>query len=64
MTYEDGLRAAIKAIEEQMRVFLSDEFATGQPLSSWSERFACRSCIEAIQDLIDAGETASHEATP
>lgn len=47
--------AAIAALEEQQRTFLSPEYATGQPLSSMMERFACDRCIEALRTLPAAG---------
>lgn len=40
-----------KACEQQAKDFLSPEYATGQPLSSFSERFACGQCAEAICSL-------------
>ena len=41
----------IAAIEEQKAIFMSPEYAAGQPLSSMSERLACDSCIDAIRRL-------------
>jgi len=35
--------------EEQAQVFGSDEYATGQPMSSFKERFACESNAAAIR---------------
>jgi hypothetical protein len=35
--------------EEQAQVFGSDEYATGQPMSSFKERFACESIAAAIR---------------
>jgi hypothetical protein len=42
---------AAHACEEKTRVFLSPEYATGQPLSSFNERFACKECADAIRAL-------------
>lgn len=39
----------IAAIEAQKAIFMSPEYATGQPLSTFQERFACDQCIEAIR---------------
>lgn len=47
----DALEAAAKACEDQQQVFLSTQYATGQPLSSFQERFACGRCAEAIRAL-------------
>jgi hypothetical protein len=49
-------RAAIKVVRESLlaivaqeeETFLSPEYATGQPLSSFSERFACQRVAKAI----------------
>jgi hypothetical protein len=43
--------AAAHACEEQARLFLSPEYATGQPLSSFNERFACKECADAIRAI-------------
>jgi hypothetical protein len=40
----------IEIIREQQAVFLSPQYATGQPFSSFQERFACGRCIEAIEE--------------
>lgn len=45
----------IQAIKAQRETFASSEYATGQPRSSFGERFACKSCIEALEGL--KGET-------
>ena len=42
-------KECVKACEKLNNVFLSNQFSAGQPWSSISERFAVRSCIEAIQ---------------
>ena len=41
-------RCAVKC-EDQAKIFLSPEYATGQPLSSIMERFACEQCAAAIR---------------
>ena len=45
---------AAKVCEDQQKVFASEEYATGQPFSSFGERFACGACAQAIRSL---GET-------
>jgi hypothetical protein len=51
----EGWRMAIAAAAEECRrqqsEFLSPEYAIGQPLSSFGERFACGCCAEAIEAL-------------
>lgn len=39
----------IKLAKRQQYAFLSPEYATGQPMSSFSERFACGQIIEALR---------------
>jgi hypothetical protein len=46
-----GLEAAAKSCMDQREVFLSHQYATDQPLSSFKERFACGECIDGIQSL-------------
>lgn len=41
-----------KVCEAAAKQFLSPEYATGQPLSSFSERFACDTCAEGIRSGI------------
>jgi hypothetical protein len=45
------LEEAAKACEEQRRIFASPEYAAGQPLSSFGERFGAGRCAEAIRAL-------------
>lgn len=47
-----AMEEAIAACERQNKVFLSPEYATGQPASSLQERFGVTSCINAIRDLM------------
>lgn len=47
----EAIKEAARACEDQMQVFLSPEYATGQPLSSFHERFACGQCAAAIRSL-------------
>jgi hypothetical protein len=47
--------ACAKVCEKQIKIFLSPQYATGQPLSSFRERHAVASCVEAI---IARGEQA------
>jgi hypothetical protein len=48
---DEGLEMAAKACERQSEVFGSTDYATGQPLSSFAERFACERCAEDIRAL-------------
>jgi len=41
----------IKLIEKEREDFLSPEYATNQPHSSYGERFACNACIDALRSL-------------
>ena len=41
----------IAAIRVQQASFASSEYAVGQPLSSFQERFACGRCIEELEKL-------------
>lgn len=45
----DEREACAKACEVEEQIYLSPEYATGQPLSSVGERGACRSCARAIR---------------
>jgi hypothetical protein len=58
----EGLRAAADACEAQKAHFLSPEYATRQPLSSHSERFACGVCAAAILALIPTDTPAAKVA--
>lgn len=49
-------QAAIEAIEAQKASFASNEYAVGQPLSSFAERFACDQIAAAINALPAADE--------
>lgn len=40
---------AAKVCEDQSKAFLSAEYTTGQPLSSFAERFACDLCATHIR---------------
>ena len=42
---------AAGACKKQAEVFGSSEYATGQPLSSFAERFACGQCETAIRSI-------------
>ena len=50
--YENAIKDAAYACFEQMMGFLSPQYATGQPLSSFQERFACQECRSAVLALI------------
>jgi hypothetical protein len=45
----DEREACIKACKKLLKVFLSSQYKTGQPLSSFGERHAVASCVEAIE---------------
>lgn len=59
--YEDAAKIAeAKAVE-----FLSPEYATGQPFSSFNERFACKQVASAIRSraaVLDSERGSTHEA--
>jgi hypothetical protein len=44
-----AMEEAAKICEEQQRSFLSEQYAVNQPMSSFSERFACGQCAKAIR---------------
>jgi len=46
-----------QACEDQAASFLSPQYATGQPLSSFQERFACQQCADAIRNLPIPGDS-------
>jgi len=45
-----------KVAEAKAAEYLSPEYATGQPMSSFSERFACGQIADAIRSLTKAGK--------
>ncbi len=45
----------LEIIRETRDGFLSEEYATDQPLSSFQERFACTQCAEAIENEFGLG---------
>jgi hypothetical protein len=49
--YRAGIEAAAKVCEEQAQDFLSEYYATPQPLGSFSERYACGECAKGIREL-------------
>lgn len=49
--YDAGLEACVAIIEAQKASFASEQYAVGQPLSSFQERFACDQCIDGIRNL-------------
>lgn len=48
---DKALEEAANACDSQQKMFLSDQYAAHQPLSSMSERFGCKSCAAAIRAL-------------
>ena len=51
-----ALEEAIRACKSISDGFLSPEYAAGQPVASFAERFACGKCIEAIQRIVQRGQ--------
>jgi hypothetical protein len=47
---QSAMEEAARICEEQQRGFLSEQYAVNQPLSSFSERFACGQCAKAIRE--------------
>ena len=45
----DEREACAKVCEGQIKIFLSPQYKTGQPMSSFGERHAVASCVEAIR---------------
>jgi hypothetical protein len=41
---------AARICEQQMKSFLSPQYATGQPMSSFKERFAAAKCAREIRE--------------
>jgi len=41
--------ACANVCEKQIKIFLSPRYSTGQPLSSFKERHAIASCVDAIR---------------
>lgn len=57
----ETLERAAVVCEGQQQVFLSPQYSTGQPLSSFGERFACGKCAEEIRALIGGPMTLDRE---
>lgn len=51
-----ALERAAQVCEQQQQDFLSEQYAVGQPLSSFQERFACGQCAAAIRALGESHE--------
>ena len=49
--WNEAVEACMQAIKKEHETFSSTEYATDQPHSSFGERFACNSCIEAVRSL-------------
>jgi|GEM_PF-5070617 len=52
-----GLEEAAEICEQQAREFLSEQYATPQPIGSIMERFACTECATAIRAIAKAGQS-------
>jgi hypothetical protein len=51
---ELAYKHAAQICRDVAKEFLAPEYATNQPLSSFSERFACGQCAEAIEGALAA----------
>ena len=51
-----ALEEAAAVCGDKIQVFLSPEYAAGQPLSSFQERFACAQSANGIRLLIDKAQ--------
>lgn len=51
----------IAIVREVRDGFLSEEYATGQPVSSFTERFACDQAASAIENHFAIGTTEQHK---
>ena len=49
MAMQHEREACAKVCKKLLKVFLSSQYTTGQPLSSFKERHAVASCVEAIR---------------
>lgn len=58
-----GVREAAAVCKQQQTAFLSPEYATNQPLSSFNERFACGECEREILALLAPAATDEGEMT-
>ena len=45
----DEREQCAKVCDKQIKVYLSPQYSTGQPFSSFKERFAAAGCAEAIR---------------
>ncbi len=45
----------VEIVRAQQQDFLSEQYATPQPLGSFAERFACGQCIDAIMNEFAMG---------
>lgn len=50
----EAYEKCIAALKKEREAFLSEEYAYPQPMGSFSERFACDRCIEAVEALAEA----------
>lgn len=62
----DTIEECARVAEAKAAEFLSPEYAVGQPLSSFNERFACEQVASAIRSLpaaqVGSGRDTPHEA--
>ena len=56
-----GMERAAELCDQQSAIFASTEYATGQPLSSFSERFACSRCAAIIREAAEAADWGRDE---
>ena len=63
-----GAEQAIGIVRNTRDGFLSDQYATPQPLGSIQERFACDQCVDAIeqsvQELTASTQMSRHRSRP
>lgn len=51
--FEAAKQKAIKVCEDLIETFSSTQYSINQSLGSFSERFACAKCIEAISKIVE-----------
>jgi len=61
---ENMQKKAYEACKKVQEGFLSPEYSLGQPLASFSERFACGECIDAILALPPDEDPKVNEFAP
>lgn len=62
--FTDALEMAALLCEQVQAGFLAPEYAVGQPLSSFPERYACSVCAQAIREAARSALGASPADRP